>query len=261
MLKAKNWNGEQVNWVTRKYDGYRVWVKKDSYGNVTAKTERKDITEQVRHNAWFKNVITRVPNDTLLEGELVGGNHATDVSRALATGARLDLIVFAIPSLEHTEILHVLNDLCAYWYLTFTQYRPFAKDDIAVRLLDSCRSTGWEGVVLKVANYVGWYKLKVENTCEAFVTGFIDGKGKHLGLIGSLRVSVLDGEIEKEIATVGGFTDSERVEIEEDLDMRRVCEVKYQNVGANGRLRHPRFVRWRNDRRAEQCFVRQIECT
>lgn len=38
-----------------------------------------------------------------------------------------------------------------------------------------------------------------------------------------------------------------------------VCEVEYQDVASKGRLQHPRFVRWRDDKLAEECFISQIQ--
>lgn len=264
MLKAKNWKGEPVKWVTRKHDGHRVFIDKSKHGIVTVDTERKDVTSQIRHNAWFGHLQTRVPLYTRIEGELICDGHATDVSSRLANHDLLDLIVFAVPYYRGNVIedapLYVIHDLCTLWNLTFTEYHPFHKDNTPKQLLAACRKAKWEGVVLKQANYQRWYKLKVENTVECFVTGFVDGKGKYLGLIGSLRVSLYGGgNVVHEVATVGGFTDEVRIDIDETDDLYRVCEVRFQNVGANGRLRHPRFVRWRDDRRAEHCFIGQID--
>jgi len=36
-----------------------------------------------------------------------------------------------------------------------------------------------------------------------------------------------------------------------------VMEVSYQYVGDKGRLRHPNFVRWREDKPAAECTLSQ----
>jgi ATP-dependent DNA ligase len=56
-----------------------------------------------------------------------------------------------------------------------------------------------------------------------------------------------------EITRVSGMPDEQRLDIDEKKDLGRVVEVEYQDVGNGGRLIHPRFVRWRDDKPASQC--------
>lgn len=136
--------------------------------------------------------------------------------------------VSAFENLEH----------CWQWMLDF--YKP----DI-------------EGLVFKNANREQWAKWKPVLTCDLICTGFVDGEGKHIGLIGSICGSTSDG---RERATVGGMTDKERILISsnEDAFIGKVFEVAYQYVGSQGRLRHPRFIRWRDDKSAAECGEGQL---
>jgi sporulation protein YlmC with PRC-barrel domain len=106
-----------------------------------------------------------------------------------------------------------------------------------------------EGFVMKDGNVDNWRKLKVWNTADLIVKDVTEGKGKYIGLVGSLVCALSDGRV---VANVSGFTDDERLELGEK-DIGRVVEVKYQYVGSGGKLRHPTFVRFRDDKKPEEC--------
>ena len=44
------------------------------------------------------------------------------------------------------------------------------------------------------------------------------------------------------------MSDRIRWDIDEDKDIGRIVEVEYQRVTRLGKLRHPRFKRWRDDK-------------
>ncbi len=122
-----------------------------------------------------------------------------------------------------------------------------------------------EGFMLKKQDTLPvWFKLKVEDTADVIVTGVKEGDGKYLGLVGALLCSVInpDGSM-TEVASVSGMTDDERYEITEMFDVTknligRVIEIKYQCVAAQGRLRHPRFLRFREDKNPMECTIDQL---
>jgi len=94
--------------------------------------------------------------------------------------------------------------------------------------------------------------MKHRKTIDLVVQGFQPGRGKYAGMVGSLLCGI--GEIE--IARVGGMNDAARVAITE-ADLGRVVEVEYERVASQGRLRHPRFLRWRDDKLPEHCKLDQ----
>lgn len=116
-----------------------------------------------------------------------------------------------------------------------------------------------EGWVLKNGNLLDFYKWKPVKTVDCVVTGFVAGKGKYLGMVGALVVSLYTDTGIVEVAAVGGFTDEEREAISADCEgcLGRVVEVEYQYVGSGGRLRHPRFKRWRDDKLSSECTTEQ----
>lgn len=123
-----------------------------------------------------------------------------------------------------------------------------------------------EGWMLKNGNLTGWKKVKKENTIDCFITGYVPGQGKYSGKVGSLRCAVYNSAGNKiEIATVGGFSDEIRDwltdqfaddELRENI-LKQVIEVQYQFVATKGRLRHPRFKNWRDDKLPEECLTNQ----
>ena len=160
---------------------------------------------------------------------------------------------------KHT--LDHAQELCTYvglQWITHVELRDTLSFDPEF-WLDAAKRRGVEGWVFKVSNYHGWWKLKVVKTVDLVVTGLKDGRGKYLGLVGALKCSTWRwGSNLKlvEVAAVSGMTDEQRVDIDSG-HVGRVCEVAYQLVGSRGRLRHPRFVRWRPDKRAEDCTLSQ----
>src|SRR5204863_1710064 len=84
-----------------------------------------------------------------------------------------------------------------------------------------------------------WIKVKPEETHDIAITGFVEGKGKHLGRLGYVTT---------EKGAVGaGFTDAERrllwIEAEAKRLIGQVIEVSCMQITPIGRFRHPFFVR------------------
>ena len=136
--------------------------------------------------------------------------------------------------------------------------RYLAHDEAGVRdIYGTMRDLGLEGVIVKSLDglyvckrSVDWQKIKDEVTDEYRVTGYYEGKGKYVGMLGGLAVDV-DGVTTK----VGdGFTDAQRKEIwdmiqsDPALVVGRLIEVEYHEKTPAGSLRHPRFLGWRDDK-------------
>jgi ATP-dependent DNA ligase len=103
---------------------------------------------------------------------------------------------------------------------------------------------GHEGLVLRQADY--WIKIKPEETHDVAITGFVEGRGKHLGRLG--YVTTIMGNVSS------GFSDYERevlwAEAKAERLVGQVIEVKCQEVNRNNRFRHPSFFRMRPDKLA-----------
>jgi ATP-dependent DNA ligase len=138
---------------------------------------------------------------------------------------------------------------------------------------DTIVSRGGEGVVFKhVHSTYGdyWVKRKKWTDVSVIVTDFQRGKpskvvgtavGKYEHTLGALRVSVFDDDRLKEVGRCSGMDDSMRFHIWEHRDayMLRVCDVRSQEMSSQGRLREPRFIRWRDDVDLKECTLERLE--
>jgi hypothetical protein len=142
-----------------------------------------------------------------------------------------------------------------------------------------------EGLVLKEKHFGGWWKYKTTKTIDVICTGLEEGTGANIGGVGALVGSVWKDQqvcptcdadqtnlrgtcpvcrmplaTKRKlvvVANVSGMTQDIRDNVGDD-DVGRVFEVEYQYLGAGEKLRHPRFLRWREDKRAEECTWSQV---
>lgn len=170
-------------------------------------------------------------------------------------------------------------DSCGYAIVAIPQYPATAENVQA--FLDA----GYEGGMIKrvSATYqpgkrsADWQKVKVMSTGDFFIVGSVPGKGKNEGKVGSLKVAYFNGDPDNlehvtdearyvNCADVRGFddatmdlvTDPETGDVKQEL-IGKVIEVMAQGSTKNGKLRHPNFVRWREDKQIKDCTRDQFE--
>jgi len=130
---------------------------------------------------------------------------------------------------------------------------------------------GGEGLMLKDPDAPygkGVFKVKKATDVSAYITGYTEGKGKYEGQIGAIRFSVggIDPMVaELEIGQCSGMADVTRGYISKN---RRACLGKVIDVcceppdkpsaWTGQRLRHPRFIRFRDDLSPLQCTVSKV---
>lgn len=113
-------------------------------------------------------------------------------------------------------------------------------------------SQGEEGTVLKNVNSpygVNWVKNKRVADFSVVISGYKPGQGKYAGSLGAVAVSVYEGDKLVEVGFASGMTDEERDDIWKNRDeyLGRVVDISAQEVTKDGRLRHPRWLRFRDD--------------
>lgn len=117
-----------------------------------------------------------------------------------------------------------------------------------------------EGFVLKGA-VKGMLKIKKEHTGDVVIIGYTDGTGKYSGLIGALILGALndDGEM-VEVGKCSGMTDDLRREISANKKkyLNSIIEVEFMEWTGK-KLRHPRFMRLRDDKEIKRCTVKKLE--
>lgn len=113
-----------------------------------------------------------------------------------------------------------------------------------------------EGWMLKNDHCREWYKLKPTRTVDAVVVDYsVSRSPTTFGDLKAIQVA-LEGKV---IASVGtGFTPEYRATVDRKKLIGLVAEVEYDEVAANGKLKFPRFLRWRPDRDPESCKLEQI---
>ena len=123
---------------------------------------------------------------------------------------------------------------------------------------------GYEGLVFKDATSVykdknAWARMKAVVEMEYICTGFRDAeKGtKYEGLVGSVLGTLIDKDV---YITCGGITEAQRKMFTKypERYIGLVFTAKGNNWYPSGAIRHPMFMRWRDDKEPEECSYEQI---
>lgn len=282
-LKANgSWKNQPVRSAQPKYDGIRLMLFAQSDGSVLG--FGRDHRPHLEYLSRFPRLHELLPNTlaslrkipfSSVDGELyVPGQPASAVATALRDKSiPLKYQPFAIPfwnncSLENALISRVGEAINHYLDVPvesgFEVSELYTEPGFLDMLKKQAKDQGYEGWVLKQSNYKNWFKIKESYTVDAIITGVKEGDGKYLCMVGALIVSVYTptGEL-KVIANASGMTDFQREQMTDDHDnnklIGRVVEIEYQYTGARGKLRHPRFKRFRPDKPASECLLNQLE--
>ncbi len=126
-----------------------------------------------------------------------------------------------------------------------------------------------------------WRKIKQIKTCDCVIFGYTQGEGNRDKTFGSLILGLYDEKGPAYIGKVGtGFSDQDMEDMKRAMDEYKVaeetllevdtdreitwlrpglvCEVGYQSVTEDARLRLPVFRRLRNDKTPQECTIDQI---
>ena len=133
-------------------------------------------------------------------------------------------------------------------------------------IIDRWIEEGYEGAVLKspTAAYGephSWLRWKQKMTVDAQIVGWREGRGRTANSIASLDVAVLgdDGEL-THLCRVSPGSNDVRLSLmaksaflddgQSISDLNIIVELEAQKITSNGKLRHPRFKRFRPDKSA-----------
>lgn len=244
----KEFKNQAVAYAQVKRDGHQLIVTKID-GVVQALSRNgTDLTEKIKSFGWASSLWS-MPDGSKVIGELfVKGRPASAVKTALnGLVGPLLFEVFEVSSLKADASLEEVEQWCFKNKLTFVKFLTIPGIPYDWMFCPEHLEEDQEGWVFKNGN--GWeaYKWKPVRTLDLKCVGYVDGNGKNIGLVGSIIGATCDGVVR---ANAGGISDSERIEVSFNKHeyLGRIFEVAYQYIGAGGRLRHPRFIRWRDDK-------------
>ena len=220
--KPRPWNGKELigDWlVTFKIDGVRaIWH--DGQGWLS------------RANRPLYNIPSWQPGNARDCEVFVHSFHGT------IRATRTRLLKSDTPSIQRNHMygLDQLDSRLRWDTLT----NPTVSD-ILTRL-QRANILGYEGLVLRRGS--DWIKIKPHETHDIAITGYGEGRGKHVGRLGYVKTARGD---------VGaGFTDTERetlwAEAKADRLVGQTIEVCCMQFTPDGQFRHPYFVRMRPDK-------------
>ena len=257
-VKSSAWNGQAARYIHLKKDGHFTRIVTEISGVVRVYTSHPtDITAQCRNYEWLRPHYARVPFGTVILGELfVEGKTSSDVKTALKEQwVTLAFSAFAVETMPADAPLEDVAAFCTRYGIDFLPWRRTIVGDTVEALMEKL-PYGAEGYVLKDGNMFNWYKLKPVKTIDLIVDGFTAGNGKYKDEIGSIILRTIEGYY---VAAAGGMDDELRIDITSNQSkfIGKVAEIKYQGVGSGGKLRHPRFSGWRDDKEPEDCGVDQ----
>lgn len=267
-LKVEDYGGQLVTLVQPKLDGVRLLIQKRSTGFFAlTRTGKSDHWPRLRHLEYG---LRHMPNNSAIEGELhCEGKQSTEVSHLLThQPSLLGFRMFAAPLWAGDDLRSMpwadVETLMYGWEMSWMLVDTIQRSNPLVlnveywqqRALDA----GIEGYVGKVEHYEGWYRIKPVKTVDVVViTSAVSDSNSYRGGLKSIQVGLWEeGEL-KYLCSVGsGFSKEYRMSVDMPSLNGRVAEVEYDCVAANGSLRFPRFVRWRDDKPANECTKDQL---
>jgi ATP-dependent DNA ligase len=220
--KPRSWNQKALSgdWLaTIKIDGVRaIWHDEEGWLSRAGKR--------------LYNIPSWQPDDPR-DCEIFVGNFRDTVRATLTKSVKGDTPAILPMHLYGLEPL----DARLHWG-TLTNPTP---DEIRTHL-QRVNDLDHEGLVLRHADC--WIKIKPEETHDVAITGFVEGRGRHLGRLG--YVKTIMGNVSS------GFSDCERealwAEAKAERLVGQVIEVNCQEVTLHGQFRHPSFLRMRPDK-------------
>ena len=240
--------GEQWLW-SEKLDGIRgEWTGSEM---LTKQGNRLDVP------AYFTENFPSFP----LSGEIWGGRGTFEGTSSIVTTSGQDKgwssLRFGIFDSKDTALtIEERIERAKLWFLKHPSNYAFVIEKKPVRdrthlqhLLEEIEGGGGEGIVLirkgskyKTGRTVDVLKVKNFKDTEGVVVGYVPGKGRNFGRMGSLVLELLsDRSIRFKIGT--GFNDEQRIH---PPPTGAIVTFKYTGFYASGKPRFPSFLRVRS---------------
>ncbi|MDO8575088.1 MAG: hypothetical protein Q7R78_00080 [bacterium] len=156
------------------------------------------------------------------------------------------------------------HQLVGQWFSILLKYTNCLKLEFLVtknkkQYFEELIASGAEGVVIKdlMGTNKDVYKVKKIKSWDVIITGFTEGKGKYTGLIGALQYGFYNNGKVEYAGKAAGMVDEQRKVFSNNRNqfIGKVVEIKGQEIGNQGGIVFPRFVRVRDDKPIELCIL------
>jgi DNA ligase-1 len=256
-----------------KYDGLRAAAFVDPAGGTVTFYSRNGKTfNSVPHLEKALLEFKATPGPHWFDGELITtsfNDSSGDIRRKSKTADNATFFIFeflhpfefsgkrpAPPYAARRERLESLFKTSMHTAgLSISGSRPITNQEELLAMRDEVWAAGGEGLIVKTLNggYENkrskhWLKIKKCETLDLPIIGSLEGEGKYVGQLGKFVVDCSTVEVK-----VGsGISDAQRRVLWQDRPalIGRIIEVEYHEKTPDGSLRHPRFVRFREDKDA-----------
>lgn len=283
LLRAKDYNFDKprpIRWIQRKEDGFRVFVRRQVDGRFTCLTRngKTDFYPELVSKMYGDVFADTVPYDSVIDCELCAldaSRQSTDLPTLLKERrfASLKLTAFAVPIWDGKRIDDMGDAMrfagsvgVDFVWTMMVAANPAIPSMIdrhsAEQLLRSYADPhGAEGLMLKEGHYDGWWKLKRKRRLDVYVTDTLESDSDTWsGGLKSICIAVRDGDKDIDLGQVGsGFEGEFRMQVDRHTLPGKVAEIECDGMAGAGKLRFPRFIRWRDDKSPLECTVEQLE--
>lgn len=289
------------DWIAEnKYDGGRFQAVIDENGIRFFSRRMIERTGNVPHIIEELKQLN-FPLQTIIDGEIIHPTNFnsvisvmnSDPYRAIETQKKtgwVEFKIFDIPVYKGQPNRSILKErkqlLEKYFDKKKFKYVELIKgiSNDKQKYFEDTIANGGEGVILKNLNSVytigttecektgAWFKVKKLSTYDCVVIGGEEGKGKYVGMLGSLKIAQFREGTLTDIGTVSGMNDKQRREwwdlinknkeramiingkryIQMKKEAYFIIEIEAMERAINA-YRFPRFVRIRTDKKLEEC--------
>lgn len=268
-IKAKRYKDQRVICIQHKLDGHRVLLSK---GHAITRVGT-DIWEKLLAVDHLAAVLHEIPSGCIVDAELhAPGTFATSVKTMINKGdPKLLVSAFAMPLVrgQRTSYLGIPGVLDILRHMGFhTPYTEYFESRVITPyqqevLKRRAKKAGIEGWIAKSSHLDGWYKIKVTGTVDAIVTDWtISTSDTYYGQLRGLQCSLHNGNGKLTVIcnTGNGLTKEfkERMEGKEKELVGQVVELEYDEVASQGKLKFPRILRFRDDKKQSECTMDQL---
>ncbi len=271
--------GVTFKYVSMKLDGHLMKVTVDGDGQIKVLSKNdKDKTDKILAIEHINAELCCLPLNTSAVAELhYPDGYSTDIPTMLINAdKRLRLTFFAAPLLAGRDMrdamIEEVEELMNKYGVEFVPHHPnpggFDCVNIS-RLLQEAEEHKFEGWVLKEGHWTGWYKLKPVKTLDAVIVDVTESDSDtYAGHMKAVKLALYDykaghTKMHHLGECGGGFTKAFKLsksykEMVEHIK-GKVVEVSYDSVTKHGKLRWPRFMRFREDKNPKDCDTMQIK--